>query len=59
MIYKTHDQQGPTIEHRATQYSVIAHKGKESEKEWIYVYGQLNHFAVHLKLIQHSKPTLI
>ena len=39
MIYKTHDQQGPTIEHRATQYSVIAHKGKESEKEWIYVYG--------------------
>ena len=27
--------------------------GKEFEKEWLYVYVQLNHFAVHLKLTQH------
>ena len=26
---------------------------KESEKEWIYVW--INHFAVHMKLIQHCK----
>ena len=23
--------------------------GKETEKEWIYAYVELNHFAVHLK----------
>ena len=34
--------------------------GKESEKEWIYIYiyVQLNHFAVHLKLTQHCKSTI-
>ena len=32
--------------------------GKESEKEWIYVYVQLNHFGVHLKLTQHCKSTI-
>ena len=39
----------------STQYSVITYMGKESEKEWIYVYVQLNHLAVHLKLTQHCK----
>ena len=33
--------------------------GKESEKEWIYVYVQLNHSATHLKLTQHCKSTII
>ena len=33
--------------------------GKESEKEWIYLYVQLNHFAIHLKLTQHCKPTTL
>ena len=32
--------------------------GKESEKEWIYVYVKLNHFAVHLKLAQRCKSTI-
>ena len=32
---------------------------KESEKEWMYVYVQLNHFAVHLKLTQHGKSTIL
>ena len=32
---------------------------KESEKEQIYVYVQLNHLAVHLKLTQHCKSTLL
>ena len=36
----------------STQYSVITYMGKESEKEWIYVYVQLNHFAIYLKLTQ-------
>ena len=43
----------------STQYSVMAYTGKESEKEWIYVYVQLNHFAVHLKLTQHCKSTIL
>ena len=38
----------------STQYSVIIYVGKESEKEWIYVYVKLNRFAVHLK---HCKST--
>ena len=33
--------------------------GKESEKEWIYVYVYLNHFAVQLKLTQHCKSTIL
>ena len=35
-----------------TQYYVITYAGKESEKEWIYVYVQLIDFAVCLKLTQ-------
>lgn len=36
----------------------------ESEKLYIYIYKYisiyiLNHFAVHLKLIQHCKSTLV
>ena len=42
----------------STQYLVIIYIGKESEKGWIYVYAQLNHFAVHLKLTQHCKSTI-
>ena len=33
--------------------------GKESEKEWLYVYAWLNHFAVHVKLTQHCKSTVL
>ena len=33
--------------------------GKESEKGWIYVYIKLNHFAIHLKLTQHCKSTIL
>ena len=29
------------------------------EKEWIYVYVYLNHFAVYLKLTQHCKSTIL
>ena len=32
---------------------------KESEKEQIYVYAYLNHFAIYLKLTQHSKSTIL
>ena len=42
----------------STQYSVITYMGEESEEEWIYVYVQLNHFTVHLKLAQHCKSTI-
>ena len=33
--------------------------GKETKKEWIYVYIQLIHFALQQKLIQHCKSTII
>ena len=33
--------------------------GKEFEKEEIYVYVYLNHFAVYLKLIQRCKSTVL
>ena len=33
--------------------------GKESEKEWIYVYVQLNHFPVYLKQTQHCESTIL
>ena len=36
----------------------MTYMGIESKKEWIYVYVQLNHFAVHLKLTQHCKSTI-
>ena len=38
------------------QYPTMNHNGKEYEKEYIYI--KLNHFAVHLKLIQHCKTIL-
>ena len=37
----------------------MTYMGKESEKEWIYVYVQLNHFAIHVKLTQHCKSTIL
>ena len=33
--------------------------GKESEKEYIIHIHKLNHFAVHLKLTQHCKSTIL
>ena len=41
------------------QYPGINHNGKEYKKECVYIYVQLNHFAVHLKLTQHCKPTIL
>lgn len=39
------------------QYSVITCLGEESEREWIYVFVQQNHFTVCLKLTQlHGLP---
>ena len=32
---------------------------KEAKEKQIYVYAQLIHFAVHLKLTQHCKSTLL
>ena len=42
-----------------TQYSEMAYTGKESKKEWIYVYVELIHFAVQQKLAQHCKSTIL
>ena len=39
------------------QYPVINHNGKEYKKEYIYV--QLNHCAVLLKLAQYCKSTIL
>ena len=43
----------------SSQYSMISYMGKESEKEWICVYVELNHFAIQQKLIQHCKSTTL
>ena len=32
------------------QYFIISYRGKESEKEYTYMYIYLNHFSVYLKL---------
>ena len=41
------------------QYSVTTCKREESGKEGICLHVYVNHSAVHLKLIQHGKPTLL
>ena len=45
------------------QYPAIIYDGKESEKEYIcayiYTHIQLNHSAVHLKLTQCCKSTIL
>ena len=33
----------------STQYSVMSYMGQKSTKDWIYLYVQLIHFAIHLK----------
>ena len=38
------------------QYLIITYNGKESEKN---TYIKLNHFAVHQKLTQHCKSTIL
>ena len=43
----------------STQYSVMPYMGKESKKEDLLVYVQLTHLAVHLKLTQHCKSTIL
>ena len=43
----------------STQYSVMAYMGKESNKDWIYVYVKLIQFTVHLKLTQHCKSIIL
>ena len=43
------------------QCLLITYNGRECKKKNIYVYDmyiQLNHFAVHLILTQHCKPTI-
>ena len=37
-------------------YSIITYMRKESETEWIYV--QLNHFVIHLKITQPYKSII-
>ena len=41
-----------------SQYPVINHNGKEYKKR-MYIYVQLNHFAVQQKLTQHCKSTIL
>ena len=43
----------------STQYCIITRIGKESKKRWTYVYAQLIHIAVHLKLTQHCESTIL
>ena len=43
----------------STLNSVITYVGKGSGKEWIYMYVQQNHFAVHPKLTEHCKSSIL
>ena len=43
----------------SAQDSVITYMGKEFEKEEIYIYVELNHFPVRLKLTQHCEATML
>ena len=39
------------------QYPIINRKGKEGEKKYTFI--KLNHFAIHQKLTQHCKSTIL
>ena len=41
-----------------TQYSVITYLGKVFKKQWIYIYININCFAVHLKLTLYKSTIL-
>ena len=45
-IYKIDDKDVLYSTGNSSQCSVMAYIGKESQKEWIYVYRELIHFAV-------------
>ena len=49
-------QQGPTVGHTelCTPCCYVARMGGELGGEWKHAYVQLNPFAVHLRLSQHS-----
>ena len=49
----------PYITGNSTQYSVMIYMGKESEKEGMCVYVQLNHSVVQQQLSQHCKSTIL
>ena len=40
---------------KSTHYTVTTFMEKESEKECVYIYSQMIHVAVPLKLTQHCK----
>ena len=56
-VFNMDNQQGPTVWHREL-FSVLCdglyrERIFKKKKKWTYVYVQLTHFAVHLKLIPH------
>ena len=56
-IYKIINKDLMQSRGNCTQYSVITYVGKESEREWIYVFVQQNHFTVYWKLMPlHGLP---
>ena len=61
-VYRMDNQQGPTVEHREV-YSILCNDlhGKRilKKKKRIHIYVELIHFAVHLKLTQHCKSTIL
>ena len=67
-ISKIGKQQGPTYSTgNCIQYLVLNYNGKESEKNihiyriYIHIntYICMNHFAIHLRLMQHCKSTIL
>ena len=56
-MYKINRHQGPMNfqDRDFYQIFVTTYMREESKKGSLYVYAQLNHFAVYLKLTQHCK----
>ena len=49
----------PSSTEHSTQYSLIIYVKKDSERDYICVHVQLNHFFVQQKLSQPCKSTIL
>ena len=57
--YRRDSPQGSCSTGHSPPYFGTTCMGKASEKEWIWVHAQLNHFVVEQKPPQHQKSTVL
>lgn len=62
-LYKIGNQQGPSVQYRnSLVFCANLYREKNLKKNvymYIYVHIKLNLFAIHLKIVQHCKITII